>query len=239
MKKKDKKTSDTLIRGDWMLADIFALKTLYRNRSTDEVAAYLGRPRGAVKKKASRLHLRKSRKYLRSREYRKLLAHAVILMAVLCLFCGNARAAEPNDRPGLTAWVLGGIGTEDRAEELRLGYEGLLPNIEFAVGGKHKEAPDPEVDEWSFRGYAIAHALDAQMLASLWNKEIPLPNGNLYAGLFTEYSHDRDNEWSGGYVIGALVDWPTGWQTVAEYGKTTFNTDVNQYEFMLGLRKEF
>ncbi|MCU0914989.1 MAG: hypothetical protein MUC88_10550 [Planctomycetes bacterium] len=42
------------------------LKKLFPDRPTAEVAASLGRPTEAVKKKASRMGLKKSRRYMKS-----------------------------------------------------------------------------------------------------------------------------------------------------------------------------
>jgi hypothetical protein len=53
-------------KGSWTRDDVKQLKTLFPDRPTAEVAAELGRPTEAVKKKASRMGLRKSRKYMRS-----------------------------------------------------------------------------------------------------------------------------------------------------------------------------
>ena len=147
----------------------------------------------------------------------------------------SAMAQDPNDKPGLTAWALGGSGVQ----ELRIGYEGLLPTVEFAIGTQHIDAPQSGIDEWPIRVYAIAHALDASMLASVLGADFKLPDGNVYAGLFGEYSFDREDEWSGGYVVGGLVQWPRGWQTVLEYDATLFNASDSDYQVMLGLRRRF
>ena len=53
-------------RGKWTANEIKTLKRLFPNLSTAHVAVVLGRPLEAVKKEASRLGLRKSRKRLRS-----------------------------------------------------------------------------------------------------------------------------------------------------------------------------
>lgn len=50
----------------WTKDDVKKLKKLFPNRSTAEVAVQMGRPPEAVKKKASRMGLRKSRAYLKS-----------------------------------------------------------------------------------------------------------------------------------------------------------------------------
>lgn len=55
-----------LTRGAWTSKDLSLLKRMFPDHPTAEVATRLGRPRDAVKKKASRLGLRKSRRYLRS-----------------------------------------------------------------------------------------------------------------------------------------------------------------------------
>ena len=56
----------TETKGSWTRNDVKELKKLFPNRPTAEVAKRLGRPTEAVKKKASRMGLRKSRKYMRS-----------------------------------------------------------------------------------------------------------------------------------------------------------------------------
>ena len=56
-----------LIKGIWSKSDTSQLKKLFPNHPTAQVAAKLGRPTETVKKKASRLGLRKSRKYLKSK----------------------------------------------------------------------------------------------------------------------------------------------------------------------------
>lgn len=162
---------------------------------------------------------------------KKTLISVLMLLAVSVVVCN----ADETDDPGLTAWVLAGDGVQ----EARIGYEGLLPDIEVALGIAHNDAPDGDVEEWPVRVYGLAHALDASMLASLLGAEAKLPDGNLYGGLFAEYTYDREDEFSGGYVIGGLVDWPKGWQTVVEYQSTIFNASDNDYELVLGLRRRF
>lgn len=56
----------TETKGSWTRNDVKELKKLFPNRPTAEVARELGRPTEAVKKKASRMGLRKSRRYMRS-----------------------------------------------------------------------------------------------------------------------------------------------------------------------------
>ncbi len=53
------------MKGSWTKDDVKELKRLFPNRPTAEVAAELGRPTEAVKKKASRMGLRKSRRYMK------------------------------------------------------------------------------------------------------------------------------------------------------------------------------
>ena len=55
-----------LVKGLWPKADVSLLKKLFPNKPTAEIAAKLGRPTEAVKKKASRMGLRKSKKYMKS-----------------------------------------------------------------------------------------------------------------------------------------------------------------------------
>jgi len=55
-----------MTKGSWTRTDLKELKKLFPNRPTADVAAELGRPTEAVKKKASRMGLRKSPRYMRS-----------------------------------------------------------------------------------------------------------------------------------------------------------------------------
>jgi hypothetical protein len=198
------------------------------------VALDLRRPLEAVKKRASRLGLRKSRRYMKS------LGKVVCVVLLCCLWTATARAADPNS--GMTLWVLGGSGVQENGtptEELRVGYVGLLPDVEFAIGGRHMEAPDSDVQKWGVRGYALAHALDTQMIASMIGNKLTLPDGDIYGGLFIAWTYDRSDEWSGGYVVGGLVDWPKGWQTCLEYDADVFNTNDNNHTILAGLRRRF
>lgn len=63
---KKKKAKKQTKKGVWTKADINLLKKLFGNTPTAEIAAKLGRPTDAVKKKASRMGLRKSKKYMKS-----------------------------------------------------------------------------------------------------------------------------------------------------------------------------
>lgn len=54
------------MKGTWTKDDVKQLKKLFPDRPTAEVASSLGRPTEAVKKKASRMGLKKSRRYMRS-----------------------------------------------------------------------------------------------------------------------------------------------------------------------------
>jgi len=62
MAKKKKK----LVKGLWSKSEINLLKKLFSNNPTAKIAAELGRSVDTVKKKASRMGLRKSKKYMRS-----------------------------------------------------------------------------------------------------------------------------------------------------------------------------
>ena len=55
-----------LVKGLWPKGDINTLKRLFPDHATAEIAAKLGRPTEAVKKKASRMGLCKSKKYMKS-----------------------------------------------------------------------------------------------------------------------------------------------------------------------------
>jgi hypothetical protein len=63
-KKKAKKKK--LIKGIWSKSELSLLKKLFPNNPTAQIAAKLGRPNDAVKKKASRMGLRKSKRYMKS-----------------------------------------------------------------------------------------------------------------------------------------------------------------------------
>ena len=54
------------IKGLWSKSEIALLKKLFSNNLTAKIAAKLGRPNDAVKKKASRMGLRKSKKHMKS-----------------------------------------------------------------------------------------------------------------------------------------------------------------------------
>ena len=55
-----------LTKGAWTKNDLKLLKRLFANNATADVSAKLGRPNEAVKKKASRMGLRKTKKYMKS-----------------------------------------------------------------------------------------------------------------------------------------------------------------------------
>ena len=63
-KKAGKKTKAP--KGLWSTKDVSLLKKLFPTNPTSKIAAKLGRKTDAVKKKASRMGLRKSKKYLKS-----------------------------------------------------------------------------------------------------------------------------------------------------------------------------
>ena len=63
---KKKKKKKKLKKGLWSRGELTLLKKLFPNNPTARIAAKLGRPNDAVKKKASRMRLRKSKKYLKT-----------------------------------------------------------------------------------------------------------------------------------------------------------------------------
>ena len=65
-KKAKKKKTKKALRGLWSKSEINLLKKLFPNNPTAQIAKRLGRPTDAVKKKASRMGLRKSKKYMKS-----------------------------------------------------------------------------------------------------------------------------------------------------------------------------
>ena len=165
---------------------------------------------------------------------------SILVMAALCVLCSTAFGGDgpldPNG--GLRVWALGDV-TGEGQQELRIGWEGLLPDVELAIAGIHRDAPEDGTEDWPIRGYAIAHALDTEMIGSFMGQNWTLPEGTLYVGGGLEYSHDRPNEWSGLMIWGGVMDWPRGWQTVAEYQKMLFNTDREDDLFVVGLRRAF
>lgn len=54
------------IKGQWTQEDLKLLKKLFANTATAEVATELGRRTDAVKKKASRMGMHKTRRYMKS-----------------------------------------------------------------------------------------------------------------------------------------------------------------------------
>ena len=65
-KKKKKKAKKKLKKGLWTKSDLATLKKLFSNNPTAKISAKLGRPNDAVKKKASRMGLRKSKRYMKT-----------------------------------------------------------------------------------------------------------------------------------------------------------------------------
>jgi len=63
---KKKKIKKKLKKGIWLKSELTLLKKLFPNNPTAEIAAKLGRPNDAVKKKASRMGLRKSKRHLKT-----------------------------------------------------------------------------------------------------------------------------------------------------------------------------
>ncbi|MCP4258960.1 MAG: hypothetical protein GY774_15865 [Planctomycetes bacterium] len=55
-----------LVKGLWSKSEVSLLKKLFPNSPTAKVAASLGRPTEAVKKKASRMGLKKTKRYMKS-----------------------------------------------------------------------------------------------------------------------------------------------------------------------------
>ena len=66
MAKKKKAKKKKMIKGLWSKSELSLLKKLFSNNPTAAISAKLGRPNDAVKKKASRMGLRKSKKYMRT-----------------------------------------------------------------------------------------------------------------------------------------------------------------------------
>ena len=66
MAKKRAAKKKKVVKGLWSKSDVNLLRKLFPNNPTAKIAAKLGRPTEAVKKKASRMGLRKSRKNMKS-----------------------------------------------------------------------------------------------------------------------------------------------------------------------------
>lgn len=65
-KTKKKTTRKRRLKGLWSTSDLNLLKKHFPNTPTARIAKELGRKTDAVKKKASRMGLRKSKRYLKS-----------------------------------------------------------------------------------------------------------------------------------------------------------------------------
>lgn len=65
-KRKKAKKAKKAPKGLWSTRDVNLLKKLFPNNPTSKIAKQLRRKTDAVKKKASRMGLRKSKRYLRS-----------------------------------------------------------------------------------------------------------------------------------------------------------------------------
>jgi len=63
---KKKKAKKKLKKGLWTKSDLALLKKMFSSNPTAAISAKLGRPNDAVKKKASRMGLRKSKRYMKS-----------------------------------------------------------------------------------------------------------------------------------------------------------------------------
>ena len=65
---KRKKTAKRkkVVKGLWLTREVNLLKKLFSTNPTAKIAAKLGRPIDAVKKKAARMGLRKTKRYLKS-----------------------------------------------------------------------------------------------------------------------------------------------------------------------------
>jgi hypothetical protein len=61
-----KKAKKKAIKGLWSKSEVSLLRKLFPGNPTAKIAGKLGRPTDAVKKKASRMGLRKSKKYMKS-----------------------------------------------------------------------------------------------------------------------------------------------------------------------------
>ena len=65
-KKKPAKKRRARKKGLWTASEAALLRKLFANNPTAQIAAELGRPTDAVKKKAARMGLRKSKRYMKT-----------------------------------------------------------------------------------------------------------------------------------------------------------------------------
>jgi len=65
-KKKKAAKRKKVVKGLWSPSEVKLLKKLFANNLTAKIAAQLGRKTDTVKKKASRMGLRKSKKYMKT-----------------------------------------------------------------------------------------------------------------------------------------------------------------------------
>ncbi len=168
----------------------------------------------------------------------------VVVSLLLCLLiCVPVLAQEDPNAPadkGFNAWF--GLGMNPKfgqMEEARVGYEGLLPNVEVAAGFAHFDAPPADGPDWAGRAYLIAHALDTQMVASFLGNKFTLPDGDVYGGLFGQYAEGGAQNFSGGYLVGGEVAWPKGWNTFLEYQVDLWNKDMDTFAVVAGLVRKF
>ncbi len=61
-----KRKKSKMVKGTWSKDEVKKLKKIFRNNPTKKVAKELNRPLDAVKKKASRIGLTKTKKYLKT-----------------------------------------------------------------------------------------------------------------------------------------------------------------------------
>ena len=66
IRKKKTAKKKRAVKGLWTTSEINTLKKLFPNNPTAKIAAKVGRKTDAVKKKASRMGLRKSKRYLKT-----------------------------------------------------------------------------------------------------------------------------------------------------------------------------
>jgi DNA-directed RNA polymerase specialized sigma24 family protein len=66
VKKRKAAKKKKVIKGLWATRETNLLRKLFANMPTAEIAKQLGRGTDAVKRKASRMRLRKSKRYMRS-----------------------------------------------------------------------------------------------------------------------------------------------------------------------------
>jgi len=139
--------------GEWSKEDVRDLKKMFPNNSTLEVADELHRPIEGVKKKASRLGLKKSRRYLKS------LGRVVAILLVCCLWSATVRAGDDAVAAG-NNWTVSVVGNDDLLS-VRVGTRPWTEKTEIGLYGVWQDGLQPDGEEaWGggvYATYDVAH----------------------------------------------------------------------------------